>query len=159
MTIQPGDSLPSGQLQEGNPGATVDPAAEFGSGTTIIFGVPGAFTPGCSNTHLPGYVADAESLAAKGVDAIACVSVNDAFVMGAWGESQGAEGKVRMLADPQAEFTTAMGLEVDAGAVLGGVRSKRYAMIVKDGVVSDIEVEPDGFGLTCSLSSSIADKL
>ena len=159
MTIQPGDALPSAQLQEGNPGEIVDPAPEFASGTTILFGVPGAFTPGCSNTHVPGYVDDYDALTAKGVDAIACVSVNDAFVMGAWGEAQGAAGKVRMLADPQAQFVTAMGLEVDAGAILGGVRSKRFAMILRDGKVAELEVEPDGFGLTCSLSSNIADKL
>lgn len=159
MTIQPGDALPSAQLQEGNPGEIVDPATEFASGTTILFGVPGAFTPGCSNTHVPGYVDDYDALTARGVDAIACVSVNDAFVMGAWGEAQGAAGKVRMLADPQAQFVTAMGLEVDAGAILGGVRSKRFAMILRDGKVAELEVEPDGFGLTCSLSSNIADKL
>lgn len=159
MTIQPGDALPSAQLQEGNPGEIVDPATEFASGTTILFGVPGAFTPGCSNTHVPGYVDDYDALTAKGVDAIACVSVNDAFVMGAWGEAQGAAGKVRMLADPQAQFVAAMGLEVDAGAILGGVRSKRFAMILRDGKVAELEVEPDGFGLTCSLSSNIADKL
>jgi 2-Cys peroxiredoxin 5 len=136
----------------------VDPAEEFGSGKVIIFAVPGAFTPGCSNTHLPGYVNDFDAIKAKGVDQIACVAVNDAFVMNAWGEAHGANGKIRMLADPLAEFTKALGLDVDAAA-LGGVRSKRYAMVLEDGKVTQLEVEPGGFGLTCSLSESIIEKL
>ena len=95
---------------------------------------------------------------AKGVDEIVCVSVNDAFVMQAWGDALGATGKVRMLADPAAVFTRALGLEVEA-AGLGGTRSKRYSMIIKDGVVTALNVEPDGFGLSCSLSPSILTQL
>ncbi len=158
MTIQIGDSLPSAALNESSPGTTVDPAEEFASGRVIIFAVPGAFTPGCSNTHLPGYINDFDAIKAKGIDQIACVAVNDAFVMNAWGEAHGATGKIRMLADPQAEFTKALGLDVDAAA-LGGVRSKRYAMVLEDGKVTQLEVEPGGFGLTCSLSESILEKL
>ncbi len=158
MTIQIGDAIPSATLHEGNPGNKVDPAEILGTGKVLVFAVPGAFTPGCSNTHLPGYIGDYDAIKAKGVDTIACVSVNDAFVMNAWGEAHGAAGKIRMLADPAAEYTQALGLGVDA-AVLGGVRSKRYAMVLEDGKVTQLEVEPDGFGLTCSLSESIIDKL
>ncbi len=160
MAIQVGDSLPSATLHEGTPKGEVDPAKLFGpgSGKAIIFGVPGAYTPGCTRAHLPGYVEDHAKYAAKGIKTIACVSVNDAFVMDAWGKSAGAEGKVRMFADPQAEFTKKLGLDVDAPA-LGGTRSKRYAMVVEDGKVTHLELEPDGFGLSCSLSSSLMSKL
>ena len=99
----------------------------------ILFGVPGAFTPGCSKTHLPGYVADYEKLKQKNVDEIICTSVNDAFVMDAWGKDQHATGKVRMLADPNAELAKALGVTVDLKA-LGGIRSKRYSAIIENGV-------------------------
>ncbi len=158
MTIQIGDSIPSATLHEGNPGNQVDAAEVLGKGKVLVFAVPGAFTPGCSNTHLPGYLGDYDAIKAKGVDTIACVAVNDAFVMNAWGDAHGAAGKIRMLADPVAEYTKALGLDVDAAA-LGGARSKRYAMVLEDGKVTQLEVEPDGFGLTCSLSESIIDKL
>lgn len=159
MSIQVGQSLPHGALHEGTPKNQVDPAVAFASGTHVIFAVPGAYTPGCTRTHLPGYVADAEAYAAKGVDSLNCLAVNDAFVMSAWGEAHGATGRIRMLADPAAVYTKALGLDVDATAALGGVRSKRYAMIVKDGVVTHLEVEPDGFGLSCSLSEGLLAKL
>jgi 2-Cys peroxiredoxin 5 len=158
MSIQIGQSLPSATLHEGDPGSPVDPSKAFATGKHVVFGVPGAFTPGCSKTHLPGYIADHAKFAAKGVDSISCVAVNDAFVMAAWGEAHGASDRVRMLADPQAEFTRALGLDVDA-AVLGGTRSKRYAMVVDDGVVTHLQVEPDGFGLSCSLAPSLVDLL
>jgi peroxiredoxin 5 len=158
MPIQIGERLPSATLNESTPKTEVKTDELFGSGKSIIFGVPGAFTPGCSNTHLPGYVENFGDFAAKGIKTIACVSVNDAFVMDAWGKAHGAEGKVRMLADPRAEFTRALGLEVDAPG-LGGTRSKRYAMVVEDGKVTHLEVEPDGFGLSCSLSKPLLSKL
>ncbi len=156
MAIEVGQSLPHAELHEGNPGNKLDPAELFGTGRHIIFAVPGAFTPGCSKTHLPGYVADFDKLKGKGIDSIACVAVNDAFVMGAWGEAHGANGKIRMLADPAGAYTKALGLDVDA-AVLGGLRSKRYAMVVDNGKVTHLQVEPDGFGLSCSLAPAIAD--
>lgn len=159
MSIQIGDALPAGALHEGSPKTQVDPAEAFATGKHVIFAVPGAYTPGCTRTHLPGYVADAEAYAAKGVDSINCIAVNDAFVMAAWGEAYGAAGKIRMLADPAAVFTKAIGLDVDATAALGGVRSKRYAMVVEDGKVTHLEVEPDGFGLSCSLSDGLLGKL
>ncbi len=158
MTIQVGQKLPAIELHEGSPASKVDIAQLFAGKRGVLFAVPGAFTPGCSKTHLPGYVNDYEKMRAKGVDEIVCVAVNDAFVMGAWGEAQGATGKVRMLADPQAAFTKALGLDVQAPN-LGGTRSKRYSMIIEDGVVKALNVEPDGFGLTCSLSNALLDTL
>ena len=158
MSIEVGQSLPHAELHDGNPGNKVDPAEAFGSGKHVVFAVPGAFTPGCSKTHLPGYVEDYDTLKSKGIDSIACIAVNDAFVMDAWGKAHGADGKIRMLADPAGAFTKAIGLDVDA-AVLGGTRSKRYAMIVEDGTVTHLQVEPDGFGLSCSLAPSIAELL
>ncbi|MBN3282788.1 PRDX5 protein, partial [Polyodon spathula] len=124
----------------------------------ILFAVPGAFTPGCTKTHLPGFVSQAVEMKAKGIEEIACVSVNDVFVMSAWGKEHGAEGKVRMLADPTGAFTQAVDLLLDNDhllEVLGNKRSQRYAMLVQDGVVKKLNVEPDGHGLTCSLSSSM----
>lgn len=157
MSVQVGDRLPSIQVHAG-PGNAVDIHDALGTGKAILFAVPGAYTPGCSKTHLPGYIADAGKFADKGVTTIACVSVNDAFVMAAWGEAQGAGEAVKMLADPQAHFTKAIGLDVDVPG-LGGTRSKRYAMIVDNGVVTHLQVEPDGFGLTCSLSPSLLEHL
>ena len=159
MSIQVGDRLPSATLHGANPKDQVDSAEALGQGKVLLFAVPGAFTPGCDKTHLPGYVADYDKFKAKGIDQLACVAVNDAFVMQAWGASQGTEGKIRMLADPAAEFTKALGLDVDASGALGGVRSKRYAMVIDNGVVTHLEVEPDGFGLSCSLAPSILERL
>ncbi len=158
MSVQIGDALPQATLHEGTPRDHVDTHALFGKGKAVIFGVPGAFTPGCDKTHLPGYIADHAAFAAKGVGVIACVAVNDAYVMDAWGKSQSAAGKVRMLADPAGAFTKALGLDVNA-AGLGGLRSKRYAMVVEDGKITHLDVEPDGFGLTCSLAPSLLEQL
>lgn len=110
-------------------------------------------------THLPGYVADFDKLKAKGVDEVVCISVNDPFVMAAWGKDQNASGKVRMLADTAGAFTKALDLEIDLSAVLGTVRCKRFSMVVEDGVVKVLNVEPDGTGLTCSLAPAMADQL
>lgn len=158
MTISVGDALPSGTLQENTPGNQHDPAAIFSSGRHILFGVPGAFTPGCTNTHLPSYVNEYDVISGKGVDSINCISVNDAFVMNAWGAAYGAEGKVRMLADPAGEYVTSLGLQVMAKG-LGGTRSKRFSMIITDGKVTALNVEPDGFGLTCSLGNILIEQL
>lgn len=120
----------------------------------IVFAVPGAFTPGCSKTHVPGFVQKADELKKSGIAEIVCVSVNDPFVMSAWGKDQNASGKVRMLADPAAAFTKAANLSIDLPP-LGGVRSKRYSMVVENGVVKSLNVEPDGTGLSCSLADKI----
>jgi len=159
MPAKVGDSVPNVDLFEGTPGGKVN-LAELAKGKKLlIFGVPGAFTPGCSKTHLPGYVESADQIKGKGVNEIICVSVNDPFVMAAWGASANADGKVRMLADTQGALTQALDLEVDLAAVLGTKRSKRYAMLVDDGVIKAIDVEPDGTGLTCSLSNNFIKNL
>jgi len=158
MSIEVGKALPAGDLQENSPKTRHDPADIFGSGKHVLFGVPGAFTPGCSNTHLPGYVSDYATITGKGISSINCIAVNDAFVMGAWGAAHGAEGKVRMLADPAGDYVKALGLDVNA-AVLGGTRSKRFSMLIEDGKVTVLNIEPSGFGLTCSLSNILLEQL
>ncbi len=138
MTIQVGERIPSAtlyQMTENGPEAiTTDEI--FKGKKVVLFALPGAFTPTCSAKHLPGFVGKADEIKAKGVDTIACLSVNDAFVMGAWGKDQGAGDKVLMLADGSAELTKAMGLELDLTPRGLGVRSDRYAMIVEDGEVT-----------------------
>ncbi len=143
MTINVGDRIPSVTLKqltsEGVKEFTTDEI--FRGKRLVLIAVPGAFTPACSQRHLPGYVDKAADIKAKGIDEIACVAVNDAFVMGAWGRDQKAEGKVRMLADGSGDFTRALGLELDLSKGGLGVRSKRYSMLVDDGVVKSLNVE------------------
>jgi peroxiredoxin len=159
--IKAGDKLPTDvKLTEmGETGPQAVTVGDLTKGRTVVlFAVPGAFTPTCSMKHLPGFVGKAAELRAKGIDEIACLSVNDAFVMGAWGKDQGAAGKVRMLADGNGELTRALGLEMDATGFGMGQRSKRYAMIVKDGTVTELMVEPAG-GLNVSSAESVLAKL
>ncbi|MCU1360548.1 MAG: Redoxin domain protein, partial [Ilumatobacteraceae bacterium] len=130
----------------------------LGTGRVVLFAVPGAFTPGCSRVHLPGYVANSAELKAKGVDTIACVSVNDAWVMQAWGESQNVGDDIVMLGDGSATFTAAMGLEMDASGFGLGTRSKRYAAVIQDGVIESLEVE-EGGGISVSACESVLAKL
>jgi peroxiredoxin len=153
MTIKVGDRLPEGTLSEfievESEGCALGPntfkVSELAKGKKIaIFGLPGAFTPTCSAQHVPGFIANAEKLKAKGVDEIWCISVNDAFVMGAWGREQKATGTVRMMADGSAAFTKALGLEFDLTAKGLGVRSQRYSMLVDDGVVKQFNLEQGG---------------
>lgn len=151
--LKVGDRLPAGSLNEfieveGN-GCSVGPnsfdVAKATEGKKVaIFALPGAYTPTCSAKHVPGYVEKAEALKAAGVDEIWCVSVNDAFVMGAWGRDQKTAGKVRMMADGSADFTKATGLTLDLGARGMGLRSQRYSMLVVDGVVKTLNVEAPG---------------
>ena len=116
----------------------------FGAGRSVLFGVPGAFTPGCSRTHLPGFVEQADDLFAKGVDRIVCVAVNDAFVMEAWGDAHDVGDKIVLLADGNGEFTQAMGLEMDAYGFAFGNRSKRYAALIDDGTATQLDVDVSG---------------
>ena len=153
MTIKAGDRLPEGTVteyvQKEREGCSLGPnpvnVAEATRGKKIvIFGLPGAFTPTCSAKHLPGYVANYEKLREKGVDEVWCLSVNDAFVMNAWGQQQQCGDKVRMMADGSAEYTKKLGLELDLTGRGMGVRSQRFAMVVEDGVVKKIDVEQPG---------------
>ncbi|XP_023650929.1 peroxiredoxin-5, mitochondrial [Paramormyrops kingsleyae] len=158
MPIEVGQSLPAVEVHENDPGNKVSMDQLFKGKKGVLFAVPGAFTPGCTKTHLPGIVEKSAELRRKGFAEVACISVNDAFVMAAWGKEQGAEGKVRMLADPTGTFTKAVDLllaDDHLFEVLGNQRSKRYAMVVEDGIVKKINVEPDGTGLTCSLASNV----
>ncbi|WP_330960902.1 peroxiredoxin [Photobacterium sp. 53610] len=139
--IQQGQKLPNATLSELTKDGMVnhDITELFAGKKVILFAVPGAFTPTCSESHLPGYVVHADQLKAKGVDLIACVSVNDAFVMQAWGEAQNAS-EIMMLADGDGSFTKALGLEMDTEK-FGGIRSQRYAMLLDDGVVTRLNIE------------------
>jgi peroxiredoxin len=161
MAITVGDSVPADvTLKEMRDGGPKDVRADdlFKGRRVVLFAVPGAFTPTCSAKHLPGFVNEAERIRAKGVDEVVCVSVNDVFVMDAWGKAAGAQGKVRMLADGNGDFTRAMGLELDASGFGMGKRSQRYGMVVKDGKVEQLHVEP-GPGLNVCSAESILSKL
>jgi peroxiredoxin len=153
MTIKIGDRLPEGSLSEfietETEGCTLGPNTFSVSDLVkdkkiAIFGLPGAFTPTCSAKHVPGYVAHADAFKAKGVDEIWCISVNDAFVMGAWGRDQKSTGIVRMMADGNAAFSKALGLDADFSKVGMGIRSQRYSMLVDNGVVKQLNVEAPG---------------
>ncbi|HYD95399.1 MAG TPA: peroxiredoxin [Noviherbaspirillum sp.] len=153
MTIKIGDRLPEGTLSEfievETEGCALGPntfkVSDLTRGKKIaVFGLPGAFTPTCSAKHVPGYVALADQFKAKGVDEIWCISVNDAFVMGAWGRDQKSTGVVRMMADGSADFTRALGLEFDLTARGMGIRSQRYSMLVDDGVIRQLNIEQPG---------------
>lgn len=143
MAIKVGDKIPSVDLQVmGESGVeTVNTDDLFKAQKVVLFALPGAYTPTCSAAHLPGYVVHSDALFAKGVDRIICLSVNDAFVMNAWGKEHNADDRVMMLADGSAHFTRAVGLELDLDAAGMGIRSKRYAMVVNDGVVETLNVE------------------
>ena len=148
MTIKVGDQIPSMKLMMGTPEGPKETSTDevFKGKKVVLFAVPGAFTPTCSVKHLPSFVQNADALKAKGVDTIACIAVNDAFVMAAWGKEQGIDGKITMLADGSAAFTKALGLELDLIGRGMGTRSQRYALIAQDGKVTHLAVEaPGGF--------------
>jgi glutaredoxin/glutathione-dependent peroxiredoxin len=146
MTIKVGDKIPSATLYRmGEKGPEAVTTEQLFAGKKVaLFGVPGAFTPTCSAKHVPGFMQNAAALKAKGVDTIACMSVNDAFVMGAWGKDQGTAGKIEMLADGSAELTKKMGIELDLGARGLGTRSRRFSMLLDDGVVKKLNLEEGG---------------
>lgn len=160
MAITVGEALPEATFMEMTAdGPQPRTTAEVFSGKTVaLFAVPGAFTPTCSAKHLPGFIEQAEALAGKGVDEIVCTSVNDVFVMGAWGDSAGASGKVRMLADGNGAFAQALGLGLDASGFGMGQRSQRYSMLVKDGQVEQLNVE-DGPGFEVSSADYMLARL
>ncbi|HEY1329358.1 MAG TPA: peroxiredoxin [Casimicrobiaceae bacterium] len=153
MTIKVGDRLPSGTLQEyhevESEGCSIGPNPVDIDKLTrgkkvVLFGVPGAFTPTCSGKHVPSFVANADKLKARGVDTIACMSVNDAFVMGAWARDQHTDNKVRMLGDGSADYTKKLGLELDLTGRGLGLRCQRFSMLVDDGVVKTLNIEAPG---------------
>ena len=159
MSIQQGDRLPEATLhtmRDGRPTA-VTTGELFGGKKVVMFAVPGAFTPTCSEAHLPGYVVQAGAIKAKGIDDIICVAVNDAFVMGAWGKAGNADG-LTMVGDGNGDFTKAIGLEMDGSGVGLGTRSQRYAMVIEDGVVNTLAVEAGG-QLDVSAAESILKNL
>ena len=146
MPIQNGETIPSMKLTQSSPDGPRETSTDelFGGKTVVLIGVPGAFTPTCSARHLPGFVEQADALKAKGADVVACMAVNDAFVLNAWAKDQGAEGKIVMLADGSAELTKALGMELDLTARGLGVRSQRFALVAKNRKVVHIGVEAPG---------------
>ena len=160
MVISVGDRIPDVKLMTmTSDGVTpVQSGEALGKGKVVLFAVPGAFTPTCSDHHLPGFVVRAEDIRAKGVDTIACIAVNDVFVMGAWGEAQDTGDKVTMLADGNGDFTAEVGLTLDGAGFGLGTRSQRYAAIIDDGVVTELMVEPSP-GLDVSSAESVLAKL
>ena len=146
MTIELGDRIPSATLKEMGADGIEDVNTDslFKGKRVAVFAVPGAFTPTCSAQHLPGFVRNADALRAKGIDEIVCLSVNDAFVMDAWGKAHNTGGKVKMVADGNAQLTQALGFELDASGAGMGTRSRRYSMIVDDGEVKVLNVEAAG---------------
>jgi len=145
MTIAVGDTIPDVEVRTmGAEGPQPVRTGEvLGSGKVVLFAVPGAFTPGCSRVHLPGYVENFDALKEKGVDVVACVAVNDPWVMQAWADAQGVEGRILMLADGNGDFTKALGLEADLSIAGLGLRSQRYAAVIEDGKVTSLQVEPN----------------
>ena len=160
MAIAVGDTIPDVRVMTSGPEGPihVQTGEVLGSGKVVLFAVPGAFTPTCSDFHLPSYVIRHDELKAKGVDSVACISVNDPFVMAAWGKDQKVGDTVTMLADGNGEFTAAVGLEMDGSGFGLGSRSQRYAMVIEDGVVTALQVEP-GAGLTVSAADAILEVL
>ena len=143
MTLKPGDKLPNIELttMTDNGPKPLNTEYIFSGKKVLLFALPGAFTPTCTAAHLPGYVVFHDAIKAKGVDTIACLATNDAYVMGAWGETQNVGDNILMLADGNAEFTLAIGLSIDRSEANMGIRSQRYAMLVEDGVVTHLNVE------------------
>jgi peroxiredoxin len=160
MAISVGNRIPDVKLMTmtSDGVAPVQSGEVLGKGRVVLFAVPGAFTPTCSDHHLPGFVLRAEDIKAKGVDTIACIAVNDVFVMGAWGEAKGTGDNITMLADGNGDFAAEVGLTLDGSGFGLGTRSQRYAAIIDDGVVTELMVEPNP-GLDVSSAESVLAKL
>lgn len=161
MTISVGESLPAATFKEKTPDGPVEISTEtlFSGKKVVVFAVPGAFTPTCTLNHLPGYLENRDALLAKGVDDIAVISVNDIHVMGAWAQSTGGQGKIHFLADWDAGFTKAIGLDMDLSAGGLGLRSKRYSMLVENGVVKSLDIEENPGQATVSSASAMLERL
>ncbi|MDF1719163.1 MAG: peroxiredoxin [Minwuia sp.] len=161
MTIQVGDTMPEGMLMHMTAeGPAPLPTNELFDGKKVVlFAVPGAFTPTCSAKHVPSYISNAEALSAKGVDTVACLSVNDVFVMGAWGKDQGVGDKVMMLADGAGDYTAKLGLELDLSARGLGKRATRFAMVVDNGKVTHLAVEPNPGEMSVSGAEAVLGNL
>lgn len=161
MTIEAGQTVPTVVLKHMTPdGIKEISTADLLTGKKVIlFGLPGAYTPVCSTSHLPGFVEQAEKLKAEGIDEIACVSVNDPFVMSAWGKEHGAPGKVLMLCDPEAKLTTALGLDLDLSGIGLGTRSQRYSMVVENGVATSVNVESSIFDHEASSAKRLRESV
>jgi peroxiredoxin len=160
MALAVGDKIPDIRVMTSGPDGPhhVQTGEVLGTGKVVLFAVPGAFTPTCSDYHLPSYLLRHDELKAKGVDRVVGISVNDPFVMAAWGEAQHVGDQVLLLADGNGEFTSAVGLEMDGSGFGLGTRSQRYAMVIEDGVVTALNVEP-GPGLTVSAADAILEVL
>ncbi len=161
MALSSGDTIPDVTITTMGPGgpAPAQSGDVLGTGTVVLFGVPGAFTPACSDQHLPGYVALAEQLRSKGVDKVACIAVNDAFVLDAWGEARGTGDAIEFLADGNGDFAKAAGLELDGSGFGLGTRFQRFAAIIKDGKVTDIGVEDVPTNVDVSSAEAVLAKL
>lgn len=160
MTIAVGQRIPAMTVRVLNEGGTEEISTEaLFKGKVVLFAVPGAFTPTCTNQHLPGYVKHADDFRKKGVDSVVCLAVNDDRVLNAWSKKVGVDGKVRLLADGNADLTKAMGLDIDLRAAGLGTRSKRYAMIVENGVVKALQVEETPRNCSVSSAPDILSKL
>ncbi|TPW31504.1 peroxiredoxin [Martelella alba] len=161
MAIAIGDTLPDVTLMEKTEDGPVKLSSSevFKGKRTVLFAVPGAFTPTCSLNHLPGYLENYDAILARGVDEIAVISVNDAFVMGGWAKATGGEGKIRFLADPDGAFTKAIGMELDLSGGGLGIRSKRFSMLLEDGVVKQLNVEENSGQATVSAAATILGQL
>jgi glutaredoxin/glutathione-dependent peroxiredoxin len=161
MSIAIGDPIPDVTVMTMVDGAPAEVSSRdlLGTGRVVLFAVPGAFTPGCSRVHLPGYKEHAEDLAGKGVDRIACISVNDVYVMDAWGRAHDVTGTIVMIADSLADFTRAVGLEIEVVRGRLGLRSQRYAMVIQDGVVEDLLLEENGLSVANSAASCVLERL
>ena len=153
--IQIGERVPEGRLEtmtsEGPKRLTTNEI--FAGKKVVLFGVPGAFTPGCSKVHLPSFVANIDAIRATGIDEVVCMSVNDVFVMGAWAEDQGADGKVTLVADGSAKYTKALGLELDLDRYGMGLRCKRFSMVIADGIVETLNIDDKGIDTTSAQST------
>jgi len=161
MTIAIGDRIPDvtvSIMQDGSP-TDISSTELLGSGRVVLFAVPGAFTPGCSRVHLPGYAERAAEITDKGVDRIACIAVNDTYVMDAWGEAHGVKETITMIGDGDANFTSAVGLEVEVPSAGLGRRSQRYAMVIEDGIVTELLLEDNGLSVVNSAAECVLGKL